>query len=158
MHHSLTNQQANSSVGIHKLSAEGESKPCVQEGEIQMALGVEPPHPPSPPGVLPLRVVLGTWTLRPFLLRVYFCSSHGHGSQGLPLFSDAAIATHAPERTDRIAEEFGDGGGRRETRSLQRQDRKVGYGGEPEGRPQRGSPAGHAWGAVEYTEPDKSQC
>ena len=27
LHHSLTNQQANSSVCIHKLSAEGESKP-----------------------------------------------------------------------------------------------------------------------------------
>ena len=103
-----------------------------------MALGVEPPHPPSPqgsctvsgpgnldtPSVSPQGLLLPQpWTRKP----------------GAPtLLSDAVITTHAPERTDRTAEEFGDDGGTGETRSLQRQDRKVGYGGEPEGRPQRG--------------------
>ena len=73
------------------------------------------------------------------------------------LLSDAVITAHAPARTDRIAEERGDDGGRRETRSLQTQDWKVGCGGEPEGKPQRRSPEGRLWGAAEYTEPDKSQ-
>ena len=99
-------------------------------------------------------MVLGAWTLRPLLLGAYFCSSHGHGNQGLPLLSDALITADAPEITGCIAEERGDDGGRRETRSLQRQDRKVGCGGEPEGRAQRRSSAGRVWGGVEYTEPD----